>query len=451
MELDEQKSATGEMSLFTSRTPSIILVLLTLRLLGIESQQHRISLEHVSRTSKEEIDLFDELHRVHDHIRKKRPREEVAVGLHNIKNTQYVGRVGIGTPPQYLDVIFDTGSSNLWVTSCACDSRACQLHACFDSSASDSYKEVGYDIEVKFGTGNIEGFISQDTFSLGPLKIRGQNFGEITVENGDVFHTARFSGIMGLAFPSLSAYDFTPVFDNIMAQDLLAEPMFSFYFSKLPVQESALFFGAPDPNFYVGNITWVPVKKQFYWETRLEDIELDGERMHFCDDFDDGCKIVFDTGTSLVTGPYHNIGTLLDKFNLDADCGNVHSLPRMTFIVGGTRFHLEPEDYILESTEKTSAYTGGGNKKHCKAGFMPLDVPPPRGPLWILGDIFMRKFYCIFDRANNRIGLAYAQHDPALAEIEAVVSPIRQQSKTTTMSMIRKGASLLTDQNTPGT
>ena len=187
--------------------------------------KHRISLQHVSRTADEENDLFDRLHRVHEHVKARRPREEVAVGLQNIKNTQYVGRVGIGTPPQYLDVIFDTGSSNLWVTSCLCDSDACQLHACFDSSSSSSYKEVGYDVEVKFGTGNIEGFISQDTFSLGPLKIRGQNFGEITVENGDVFHTARFSGIMGLAFPSLSAYDFTPVFDNIMAQDLLAEPM----------------------------------------------------------------------------------------------------------------------------------------------------------------------------------------------------------------------------------
>ena len=30
------------------------------------------------------------------------------MGLQNIKNTQYVGEGGIGTPPQYLDVIFDT-------------------------------------------------------------------------------------------------------------------------------------------------------------------------------------------------------------------------------------------------------------------------------------------------------------------------------------------------------
>ena len=61
--------------------------------------------------------------------------------------------------------------------------------------------------------------------------LKKQRIGEMINENGDVFNSGNFAGILGLAYPSMSAYESTPVFDSIIKKKLLDKNIMTFYYS----------------------------------------------------------------------------------------------------------------------------------------------------------------------------------------------------------------------------
>jgi len=102
--------------------------------------------------------------------------------LNNFKNSQYIGNIYIGTPPQKkkLRVIFDTGSSNFWITSKLCQDLSCLMHNGYDGNlSSTNHRKTGTKVEVEFGSGKVEGLFSVDNVRFGPLTIKKQEFGEI--------------------------------------------------------------------------------------------------------------------------------------------------------------------------------------------------------------------------------------------------------------------------------
>ncbi|PKA62492.1 Aspartic proteinase oryzasin-1 [Apostasia shenzhenica] len=101
----------------------------------------------------------------------------------------------------------------------------------------------------------------------------------------------------------------------------------------------------------------------------------------------------------------HYINELCERFpsplgESAVDCGSLASMPNISFTIGGKPFLLTPEQYVLQ--------IGVGIAAQCFSGFTALDVPPPRGPLWILGDVFMGVYHTIFDSGKLRVGFAEA-------------------------------------------
>ncbi|KAF3613903.1 Aspartic proteinase [Capsicum annuum] len=447
------------------------------------------------------------------------------VALKNYMDAQYFGEIGIGTPPQKFTVIFDTGSSNLWVPSSKCYfSIPCFFHSKYKSSQSSTYKKNGEPAAIQYGSGAISGFFSDDNVKVGDLVVKDQEFIEATREPSVTFLVAKFDGILGLGFQEISVGSAVPVWYNMVKQGLVKDPVFSFWLNRNTKDEQGgeIVFGGVDPNHFRGEITYVPVTQKGYWQFDMGDVLIDGKATGYCKS---GCSAIADSGTSLLAGPSTIIATinqaigvsgvasqqckaviqeygqtimdlLLAEFPVQllqngswyvlvfldyltgqllnrhiqrrsarsmgiesvvdekagrsaglhdgmcsacemaviwmenqlrqnqtqdsilnyvnelcerlpsplgesaVDCGKLSSMPTVSFTIGGKVFDLSPNEYILK--------VGEDDKAQCISGFIGLDIPPPRGPLWILGDIFMGRYHTVFDYGKTRVGFAEA-------------------------------------------
>nr|XP_011766854.1 pepsin A-1-like [Macaca nemestrina] len=151
--------------------------------------------------------------------------------LENYLDVEYFGTIGIGTPAQDFTVIFDTGSSNLWVPSVYCSSLACTNHNLFNPQDSSTYQSTSGTLSITYGTGSMTGILGYDTVQVGGISDTNQIFGLSETEPGSFLYYAPFDGILGLAYPSISSSGATPVFDNIWDQGLVSQDLFSVYLS----------------------------------------------------------------------------------------------------------------------------------------------------------------------------------------------------------------------------
>lgn len=331
--------------------------------------------------------------------------EPVPIPLIDYMDAQYYGMIGIGEPAQPFGVVFDTGSSNLWVPSkkCPITNVACQLHRKYDATKSSGYVENGTDFEIHYGTGSLTGFVSQDTVTLGTVEVKTQLFAEAMHQPGLVFVAAHFDGILGLGYANIAVNGILPVFDNMVKQSLVPAPIFSFYIKRHGSKEDGgeLLLGGSDPSKYQGDFVYVDVSQQGYWEFVMDGLVIEDE--DFCAG---GCNAIADSGTSLIAGPTEEVKKLQAKIGATPfingeytiDCAKIPDLPPIDFNIAGKAFRLTGEEYVLK--------VSSAGQEICLSGFIGLDVPPPRGPLWILGDVFMGQFYTEFDMGNNRVGFA---------------------------------------------
>jgi hypothetical protein len=315
-----------------------------------------------------------------------------------IHKTAYWGTITMGTPPQEFKVIFDTGSGNLILPSKDCNMAGCNPHKKYSPSDSSTAKTVTNEqgegsTQISFGTGNIQGNYIEDQFCVGGSLCSKVRFIAATDESTEPFEEVPFDGIMGMGFNDLSMGKGFNIPDDLNDSGQLPQGQFSFYLTDDSTSE--ITFGGYKPDSLASDIVWAPVTIQSYWQVKVEDITFNNKPTGLCDG---SCQVAVDTGTSMLAGPSDLVDKLSEKIGASSDCTNFAALPKLGFKVGNKVLNLDPDDYMDK---------GHGS---CDFSLMALDVPPPKGPLFIFGDPLLRRFVTIYDKNGPKVGFAVAKH-----------------------------------------
>lgn len=160
-----------------------------------------------------------------------------------------------------------------------------------------------------------------------------------------------------------------------------------------------VFGGSNTDHYDPQSLNWAKVSRRGYWEVDLQKMTVGGKQVTL-----PKMGAAIDTGSSLIIVPT-KIAAELNKLigatktwsgQYTIDCAQVPELPEIAFTFGGVEYPLEGQDYILEV------------QGQCVSGFMGMDIPAPAGPLAIVGDVFLRRYYTIYDLDTAMVGFAPA-------------------------------------------
>ena len=316
----------------------------------------------------------------------------------------YYTNISIGTPPKNFTAVFDTTSNLSWVYSVDCSECQPYTDNLYSHSESSSYVHDGRNVSDNLN--DVEGFLSQDTITIGGLTVNKQIFVEQLSYLGTDVHA-----ILGLGYPSVTMQNVSGILYSMITEGLVERPVFGFYFKKPESfnnktgAHGELTLGGSDHSHFVGQLCYVPVHSEAYWQIKMDGVKIDGKESTFCSG---GCEVILDTGSPIFAAPDGNklnkrLGATMPAYGLWLfNCSTLGSLPNITLIIGGRDYVIGPRDYVLQIDLDDGAL--------CLSDIYSSDpLPGPYKNKWVLGNIFMAKYYTEFDMGKKRVGFATAR------------------------------------------
>ncbi|KAF9125403.1 Leucine aminopeptidase 1, partial [Mortierella sp. 14UC] len=370
---------------------------------------------------EQELEELQRLHQQHqqNHHNQQHPKEKRAlVGVAPLRgnslDTQWVAAMEIGSPPQEFSVVFDTGSSDLWVPSTSCQTLTCMTLRRFNPSRSSSYQQDGRSWSINYADDSkVSGVLAKDNVKVAGISINDQTFGMASVNSGSTAATG-VDGIMGLGFNSNSEMGNvnTPI-TNMILQNQIDQPIVSVWLNKAVDQDAGLsnggqfIFGGVDPSLYTGPITYLPVSSTKEWQIKIDQIFIGRKELSLSSS---ASSAIVDTGSSYILFPdylataFHRAipnSQYDSKLGWWVPCSVANSRygGDLTFVLGGQKFSVPLSDIVILK----SAFNG-----YCLSAIDSWQELAGHGGQSgiLLGDLFIKNQYVVYDYEKKQIGFA---------------------------------------------
>ncbi|KAM0755531.1 acid protease [Meredithblackwellia eburnea MCA 4105] len=318
-------------------------------------------------------------------------------------DAEYTGLVSVGTPAQDFQVILDTGSADLWISTapCSCDSSV----PLYEPTSSSTSKSSSTPFAIVYGSGNASGTLEQDTVTIGGFTVQNQIFAAVT----DSFNVVSdgVSGILGLGWQPLATSKATPLVQAIANGGQLPEQSFSFAMTRFANISSAynkaepggiMTLGGTNSSLFTGDINFNSLTSSgSFWLIQLDDITVGGSSTSTS-----SSSVAIDTGTSLIGGPPADVRAIYSQIDgsqpvtiqgVDGYWAYpCKALPSVAMKFGGISYAIDPADF--------NAGTASSNTNVCLGAFFEIETSR-NNPDWIVGAAFLKNVYTNFRFSPN--------------------------------------------------
>lgn len=355
----------------------------------------------------------------------------------------YTVNITVGTPPQSVVAIIDSGSSNLILNSPNtqwCQDGNCTTFGAYNASASTSSKWVDDLMNVTYAYNNLEG-----SWVLDDVHFGGQTLSQFPIGTANVSSNS-VSNIWGVGY-LVGVVEGVPANDTTLQamvnSGLIKSASMSVYLNQTGSKTGSIIFGGLDTSLYTGDLHILPIVPEDDIYARvavnLTSVSLTNLENSTSTVSNTTVTVVLDTGTADLKVPTEIAQYVQEAFNVTlnitvdglnyalCDCSLVNSSGSVTFGFGSAQIDV-PMNSLVASPPALAFEEFGVNPSLLPEGFCLFLVNAlseelaTNGLAYLLGDPFLANAYMVFDQDANEVGIAQANFKPGKSNILEISS-----------------------------